>query len=98
MDLLGALTKEREQERPVAVVGASSEPSDAPDGSVLVRTSTIIVDRPVLAGVASLAGAAAMGVSYSRNESIGWAFLHGLIGVPYLAYVLYDTQVKKRSS
>jgi len=94
MDLLGALTKEKDQ--PVAVLVAPAE--DPSGSSVLVRTSTVIVDRPILAGVASLAGAAAMGVSYSRNESIGWAFLHGLIGVPYLAYVLYDTQVKKRSS
>jgi hypothetical protein len=92
MDLLGALAPTA---TPVAIV-VPSEPSGPPEGSVLVRTSTIIVDRPVLAGVASLAGAAAMGVSYSRNESIGWAFLHGLIGIPYLAYVLYDTQVKNR--
>jgi hypothetical protein len=34
-----------------------------------------------------VSGAAAAGVSYARNESIGWAILHGLIGPGYLGYV-----------
>ena len=35
-----------------------------------------------------LAAPIAMGVSYSRNHSVLWAFLHGLIGLPYLVYVM----------
>lgn len=33
-----------------------------------------------------LSSAAAMGVSYSRNRSVPWALVHGLVGVPYLVY------------
>lgn len=33
-----------------------------------------------------LATPVAWAVSYSRNQSVGWALLHGLISVPYLIY------------
>ena len=33
-----------------------------------------------------LASAAALGVSYYQNKSIGWALLHGFIGPAYLVY------------
>jgi hypothetical protein len=28
----------------------------------------------------------AMGLSYSKNKSVGWALLHGFVAMPYLVY------------
>lgn len=30
-------------------------------------------------------------VSYSRNKDLKWAVIHGMLGVPYLAYVVVST-------
>jgi hypothetical protein len=39
-------------------------------------------------GIAGLVAApVAMAVSYKRNHSLGWAFLSGIVAIPYLIYV-----------
>jgi len=39
-------------------------------------------------GIATLITApVAAAVSYKRNQSIGWAFLSGIVSIPYLIYV-----------
>ncbi len=38
----------------------------------------------------ALSSMGAMGVSYAKNRSIGWALLHGLLGPVYLAYAGYE--------
>jgi hypothetical protein len=85
-DLLGALVPAKRQPASPPVLPA---PSPAP-----TSTSFDIVkwyeDHPVQTAVAGLAGAAAVGVSYSRNQSVPWAIFHGVFGVPYLAYVGYE--------
>jgi hypothetical protein len=39
-------------------------------------------------GIATLiTSPVAAAVSYKRNQSIGWAFLSGIVSIPYLIYV-----------
>jgi len=39
----------------------------------------------------------AFGVSYYRNQSLKWAFIHTLLAAPYVAYVLVDVLAKEDS-
>jgi hypothetical protein len=94
-ELLGALLKPKQSELPPAPM---TEIAPAPPAPSYVSDATkYIAERPVMSAITGLAGAAAIGVSYSRNQSVPWAIFHGIFGVPYLAYVGYETYQAKGS-
>lgn len=63
----------------VAGLGDIGEQAEAPAPAAsslrTVLSITTLVTSPV-----------AMAVSYKRNKSLGWAFLSGLVSIPYLIY------------
>lgn len=40
----------------------------------------------IMSGLFALSVPIAMGLSYQKNHSVGWAFVHGFVALPYLAY------------
>ena len=100
-DLLGALVLTKKKSGSPAQASeppAPVPPAPTPAPTLMSDPVVYVVERPLISAITGLAGAAAAGVSYSRNKSVGWALLHGILGVPYLAYVGYDQFVKKKGS
>jgi hypothetical protein len=94
-ELLGALIQFKKAELPPAPMTETIPAPPAP--SYVTDATKYVTERPLMAAITGLAGAAAIGVSYSRNQSVPWAIFHGLFGVPYLAYVGYETYSAKGS-
>jgi hypothetical protein len=54
--------------------------------------------KAALQVAAAVAAPIAMGVSYSRNHSLGWAFLSGFVGIPYLVYAGLTPKARRRKN
>ena len=85
--LLGALVK-----------SAPPVQSPAPVAPPAPPAAPAWYENPTYQMAAGVAGVMAAGVSYSRNQSIPWAIAHSIVGIPYLAYVGYETATKKDGS
>lgn len=96
VDLLGALLPARiSGSGPQMPTAPPAPPAPPAETSWNLQTGLVTVEQnPMLTALYGLAGAVAMGVSYGRNQSVPWALVHGLVGVPYLAYVVWETKVK----